>query len=40
MDDFLPLKPMFFVVESVRDDLMHVPLPVRREFGHALYSHS
>ena len=32
-----PRKPMFFVVDAVRDDLMAVPLPVRQEFGHALY---
>ena len=37
MDEPLPLKPMFFVVEAARDDLMAVPLPVRQEFGHALY---
>ena len=38
MDEYLPaLKPMYFVVEAVRDDLLDVPLPVRKEFGHALY---
>ncbi len=38
MDAQLPaLKPMYFVVEAARDDLLDVPLPVRKEFGHALY---
>lgn len=38
MDEQLPaLKPMYFVVEAVRNDLLDVPLPARKEFGHALY---
>ena len=32
-----PLKPMFFVLDAVWDDLLEMPLPVRTEFGHALY---
>ena len=37
MNETLLRKPMFFVVDAVRDDLMAVPLSVRQEFGHALY---
>lgn len=33
----ISLKPMYFVVEAVRDDLKSVPEAVRSEFGHALY---
>lgn len=36
-ESLLDLKPMYFVVEAVRDDLLEMPLSVRKEFGHALY---